>query len=97
MSRVRSAKDIDVALQKKGFACKSDGKHIRYFFLLPDGTKAGVNTLMSHGMGGSTIGDPLLGRMARQLLLTKAQFLDLVDCTLDEAGYRAILDKTEGR
>jgi hypothetical protein len=31
--------------------------------------------------------------MARQLRLTKQQFLDLIDCRLSESGYREIIEK----
>jgi hypothetical protein len=93
MSNVRSARDIDKALRKKGFRREMDGKHIHYFFDDTDGKKSGIFTLMSHGMGSTTVGDPLLGLMARQLHLTKAQFLALIDCTIDEEQYRAILDE----
>jgi len=93
MSNVRSAKDIDKALRKKGFRRETDGKHIHYFFSGPNGEKSGIFTLMSHGMGATAIGNPLLGLMARQLHLTKNQFLDLIDCTLTEEAYREILDQ----
>ena len=91
MSNVRSAKDIDQALRKKGFRRDMDGKHIHYFFYGLNGEKTGIYTLMSHGMGSTSIGNPLLGLMARQLRLTKSQFLDLIDCTLDEEGYRHLV------
>jgi len=42
---------------------------------------------MSHGSSYKTIGDPLLGTMAKQVGLTKKSFLELVDCTLDQTGY----------
>ncbi len=72
-----------------------DGKHIQYFFQTLDGRDSQIMTFIRHGMQSTTIGDSLLGKMARQLHLTKSQFLELVDCTLDEAGYREIL-KTQG-
>jgi hypothetical protein len=43
----------------------------------------------------STIDVNILSLMARQLHLTKKQFLDLIDCPLDEAGYRGILRDAE--
>jgi hypothetical protein len=46
---------------------------------------------MSHGMMGSTINVDLISKMARQLRLTKTQFLDLIDCRLSEKDYRQIL------
>jgi len=45
-------------------------------------------------MLGSTLCAKLISLMARQLHLTKNQFLDLIDCPLDEEGYRAILRKS---
>ena len=42
-------------------------------------------------MGNSTLSDELISLMSHQLHLTKSQFLDLIDCSLDEAGYREIL------
>jgi len=36
-------------------------------------------------------GLPLISQMARQHRLTKAQFLDFIDCTVSEEDYRAIL------
>ena len=40
---------------------------------------------------GDTIGTKLISEMARQLHLTKKQFLDLIDCTVTEEDYRTIL------
>ena len=40
---------------------------------------------------GMSVGAPLLSQMARQLHLTNSQFLDLIDCSMDEGGYLAIL------
>ena len=91
MSEVRSAKDIDKALRRKGFRRETDGKHIHYFFPGSNGKKSGIFTLMSHGMGSTTISDPLLGLMARQLHLAKKQFLLLIDCTMTKEMYREIL------
>ena len=93
MGNVRSGRAIDAALRKKGFMRDSDGKHLRYFFTLPDGSPSGIDTLMSQGAFGETIGAPLISHMSRQLRLTKSQFLELVDCTLDETGYREILEE----
>ena len=88
MSRVRQGRDIDAALCKKGFRRETDGDHVCYLL-----TNSHVRTKVSHGTMGDTIGVNLISRMARQLHLSKAQFLDLIDCTLGEDGYRAILCK----
>ena len=86
MSNVRKGREIDTALCKKGFYCETDSDHLCYFL-----TGSNVRTKMSHGMRGRDIGPELLSLMARQLHLTKKQFLALIDCTMDEDGYRAII------
>jgi hypothetical protein len=95
MSSTRKGRDIDAALRKKGFRCDRSGKHIWYYFQ-NDGEDSEVKVMMSHGMDSVSIGVNLISRMARQLHLTKAQFLALIDCPLDEAGYRAILQDKIG-
>jgi len=40
---------------------------------------------------GRDIGPELLGLMAKQLHLTKKQFLELIDCTMTKEMYREIL------
>jgi len=88
MSSTRKGRNIDAALRSKGFRRDSTGDHVYYFF-----GETHVKTKMSHGMMGSTVCAGLISSMARQLRLTKKQFLDLIDCPLDEGGYRAILRK----
>jgi len=87
MGRVRKGRDIDAAFCQKGFRRDVSGKHIQYFL-------SGFNeirTMMSHGDMGDTIGANLIARMARQIHLTKSQFLNLIDCPLTEEQYREIL------
>jgi len=88
MGSTRKGRDIDAALRSKGFHRDVSGDHLYYYF---GGTR--VKTKMSHGMMGSSLSAKLIGDMARQLRLTKKQFLALIDCSLDEADYRAILDE----
>ena len=85
----RDRKDIDAALQRKGFI-HEDGDHHYYVYHNLAGKKTIKKTKMSRGTSHKTIGDPLLGQMARQVGVTKPKFLDLVDCTLDQAGYEAL-------
>ena len=91
MGNVRSGRSIDSALRKKGFSRDSDGDHVNYYFLCRNSKRSSVKTKMSHGMMGSTIDDNIFSRMAHQLHLTKKQFLDLIDCLLDEEVYSEIL------
>jgi len=91
MSSVRSGRNIDSALVKKGFLRFQDSDHVRYRFFGPDNANPVARTKMSHGVVGDTIGAKLISEMARQLHLTKKQFLDLIDCTVSEEDYRTIL------
>ena len=88
MSSTRKGRDIDAALRSKGFSRDVSGDH--YYYRFGD---TRVRTKISHGMMGSSLGAKLIGDMARQLHLTKKQFLALIDCPLGEDGYRAILEE----
>ena len=94
MSSTRSGRNIDAALRKKGFVRSIDSDHIVYRFFSID-EELLARTKMSHGMMGSSISVHLISVMARQLHLTKSRFLELIDCSLDEDGYREILEKTD--
>ena len=86
MGSSRTGREIDTALRKKGFRREIDGKHIRYFF------NARIFTHISHGAMGTAISSLLIALMSRQLCLTKTQFLELIDCTLDESAYRELVN-----
>jgi len=88
MGSVRPGRSIDSALRKKGFLRESDGAHVHYYLLRSVGEKSMIKTKISHGMMGSMISAKLIGEMAHQLHLTKKQFLNLIDCALDERNYR---------
>jgi len=90
MSSTRPARSIDAALRRKGFARSVDSDHVVYRFFSPAGELL-TRTKMSHGMR-ETLSVNLMSLMARQLRLTKSQFLNLIDCTMDENGYRDILN-----
>ncbi|MGL6227378.1 MAG: hypothetical protein ACRC10_12230 [Thermoguttaceae bacterium] len=87
MGRVRTGREIDAALRRKGFIRELDGKHIRYFF------SERVFTHISHGMLGCTVSSKLISEISRQLRLSKNQFLALIDCTLSEEDYRCLLQE----
>ena len=95
MGSPRKGRDIDSALRKKGFRYDRSGKHIWYYFRDSNGEDSNIKVMMSHGMMGHSLSSKLIGDMARQLCLSTRQFLDLIDCSLDEAGYRAILETLE--
>ena len=91
MSSVRSGRDIDSALVKKGFRRFRDGDHVRYRYYSLDNAEPVARTKISHGMMGNTIGAKLINEMARQLRLSKTQFLNLIDCPISEEDYRILL------
>lgn len=71
---------------KKGFDARMS-KHIRLAFIY-NGCDTGILTWVSHGT--KEISDQLLFRMAEQLHLSRQQFLDLIDCRLNETGLIAV-------
>ena len=84
---------IEAALAQKGFRL-DNGDHNYYIYYNLAGKKTAKKTKTSHGSGYKSIGDPLLGQMAKQVGLTKPNFLQLVDCTLDQKGYEKIAFST---
>lgn len=83
----RTAKDVSSALERKGFE-RRESKDA-YFHLWVDGKKTPIFTKMSQGE--REIHDGLLGAMARQVRLRKAQFDDLIECPLSKEDYVGIL------
>ena len=79
---VRKAKDVSRALLSKGFELAESHHHL---FEYRHGGKLIAKTHMSHN--NQEINNHLIGKMSKQCQLDKGDFLDLVDCPLDEAGY----------
>lgn len=86
----RDRRDVEAALQAKGFRRKEGDHHFFHYFNLA-GLKTAVFTKTSHNE--KQIVDSLLSLMARQCRLTKKLFADLLDCPLDQAGFEAELRK----
>ena len=86
----RDKKDIESSLTKKGFV-KDDTHHHCFIYETIAGKKTEIRTRTSHGSSYKSLGDPLLGQMAKQVRLSKPQFLELVDCPMDRAVYEAIV------
>jgi hypothetical protein len=84
----RKVREIEATLVVKGFVLRQT--HHRYYtYTTRDGDVSDAVTHVSHGT--KEIGDSLLGRMARQCLLPKKEFLRLVDCSLTREAYEALL------
>jgi hypothetical protein len=88
---VLKARKIEAALLEKGF--RADDTHHRYFWLFIAGKRTSIRTFLSHG-GTLDYGDDLLAKMKRQLKLSKAQLLDLVECRLTGEMYVEFLLKS---
>ena len=78
-------KNIRANLKKKGFAEDNTRDHIWLNYLTPDGKKTTIRTKLSHGK--ESIGDPLISCMAKQVHLSKDDFMQLVNCTLSGDSY----------
>jgi hypothetical protein len=83
----RPIRTIRGALLKKGFA-EMKSHHI-FFHLYVDGRKTNVMTFHSHGA--HECNDYLLGRMAKELRLSRAHLDDLIDCSLSGEAYVQML------
>lgn len=82
------ARKVEGALLKKGFRMDNSHHHMFTYHTM-DGRRSMARTRTSHGS--KTISDPLLAQMARQCRLSKAQFIDLIDCPLSRESYEQIL------
>ncbi len=81
----RKSRDVIAALRRKGFTA-SEGDHVFLTYVTTEGLRTKIYTKVSHG-GSHDLGDYLIGQMARQLKLSKAMFLSLVDCPLQREDY----------
>ena len=92
---VRKTRDIRQALLSKGFSLREGGSHEKYFLQDHNGKVTAIFTLLSRGSKPREYDDRLLGRMARQLKLSKDQLLDLIDCPLQHAAYLDLLQQRD--
>lgn len=90
----KSKSTVENSLQKKGFR-QVEGDHHHFIYHDSDGKKTKVRTKTSHSKKMKDIPDPLLGQMAKQCKLAKSDFLDLVDCPMDQTQYEEKLRESE--
>jgi len=84
----RKQSEVERSLTAKGFQHK-EGDHNYFNYYSKAGKKTAVFTKTSHGA--REIDDHLLGCMARQCKLARADFDRLIDCPLDRDSYEAKL------
>lgn len=82
-------KQIESALQKKGFQRDTRGRDHIFFRFYYNGKLSSVQTHYSHGE--TEIRDPLISKMAKQINLNKDQFFTFVECHINENMYIEIL------
>jgi len=80
--------DLERALQRKGFEGKVRGGHV-YYFLIADGKHTGLHAHRS--LRDLELHSGRLGQMARELRLSRDEFMEVVDCTRDHDGLIALL------
>lgn len=83
-------REIKANLCKKGFD-PDDNNHKKLNYR-PFGKKTKIRTVYSHGK--SEIGEPLISLMAKEVGLTKQQFVELVSCTLSGEDYYELVKDT---
>jgi len=81
--------EIKRGLQRKGF--REDNRDHKFYFLYLGDKRTSVRTKISHGE--TEIDDGLIKLMAKQIHLTKDQFIDLVNCPLSYDEYIKILQE----
>ncbi|MCD4707018.1 MAG: hypothetical protein K8S62_04690 [Candidatus Sabulitectum sp.] len=81
---------VEKALRKKGF-WEDSGDHHRFSYRTLSGEISRIRTHTSHSKSKKDISDKLIGQMAKQLKLSRAEFIDLVNCPLSQEDYENIL------
>jgi len=83
----RPKKDVESSLEKKGFILDEKGHHY-FVYWTRDGRKTRARSKTSHTPKMKDIPDNILAQMARQCLLTKPEFLRLIDCPMERDEYK---------
>ncbi|MDX9720999.1 MAG: type II toxin-antitoxin system HicA family toxin [Myxococcota bacterium] len=85
----RRQRDVEAGLRKKGFEQRTNDHQFFVYYRASDHKKTSIRTKTSHG--GKDLGPSLLSLMARQCHVSQDQFLELVDCPLDQTEYEVLL------
>ena len=80
----RKQRDVERALIKKGFQ-RTESHHHFFIYHSCEGKKTTVKTKTSHG--GQELSNYLLQQMARQVCLSKNDFLSLIDCPMSRNQF----------
>ena len=80
----KKASDISKALKKKGFIEDVSRDH-KWYVYYHNGKKTSINTKISHSA--DDIGDGLLGKMSRQVHLSRKEFDEYIACHISQEEY----------
>lgn len=80
----RKQRDVERALIKKGFQ-RTESHHHFFIYHSCEGKKTTVKTKTSHGS--QELSNHLLQQMARQVCLSKNDFLNLIDCPMSRNQF----------
>jgi hypothetical protein len=83
---------ISSSLQRKGFVIEEDRDHRYFFYHSKSGKRTNVRTKISHGTKYKVLGDNLISLMSKQCKLSKADFLELIECPLTQDLYEKKLE-----
>lgn len=89
----RDRRVVQQGLARKGFRETESAHHSHYIYHTDSGQKTAVKTRVSRGSSYKSLGDDLLGKMAKQCCLSKADFIDLIDCPLSREAFEERLAK----
>jgi hypothetical protein len=78
------------ALTAKGFELEEGTRHTK-LRLSVDGKRTSVGTLLSRGTQSRDLGEPMVAAIAREVRLSKAELVRLVECSLSGAAYVELL------
>ena len=87
----RDRSDILSSLTSKGFELQQGKRDHDVLFFTHKGLVQAVYTKLSRGSKRKTVGDSLLGRMSRQLKISRKEFDELVDCPMTANDYQQVL------
>jgi hypothetical protein len=85
----RKHRAIRSGLSAKGFEVEENRKHIHFVYVDIEGRTTTARSMLSHAAGGEDVSDNLLGQMAKQVGLKRAEFLEMVDCPMSREDFDA--------
>lgn len=91
----RKHRDVRSGLEAKGFVVDDQRRHIVLVYEDLQGRTTTARTLISHGAGGNEIHDSLLRKMARQVGLTRKDFLQLIDCPMSREDFDSVISQRD--